>query len=62
MPRLQYIIVVDSKPTSWPDIPKGIMVYNMDTVKEMGSRPDNSECLSRVIEKFSNLVWKVEVL
>uniref|UniRef100_A0AAX7UPB4 long-chain-fatty-acid--CoA ligase n=1 Tax=Astatotilapia calliptera TaxID=8154 RepID=A0AAX7UPB4_ASTCA len=43
VPRLQYIIVVDSKPTSWPDIPKGIMVYNMDTVKEMGSRPDNSE-------------------
>uniref|UniRef100_A0A3P8RF82 long-chain-fatty-acid--CoA ligase n=1 Tax=Astatotilapia calliptera TaxID=8154 RepID=A0A3P8RF82_ASTCA len=43
----KYIIVVDSKPTSWPDIPKGIMVYNMDTVKEMGSRPDNSECLSR---------------
>uniref|UniRef100_A0AAX7VPH4 long-chain-fatty-acid--CoA ligase n=1 Tax=Astatotilapia calliptera TaxID=8154 RepID=A0AAX7VPH4_ASTCA len=41
VPRLQYIIVVDSKPTSWPDIPKGIMVYNMDTVKEMGSRPDN---------------------
>uniref|UniRef100_A0A669E396 long-chain-fatty-acid--CoA ligase n=1 Tax=Oreochromis niloticus TaxID=8128 RepID=A0A669E396_ORENI len=38
---LQYIIVVDRKPTSWPDIPKGIMVYNMDTVKEMGSRPDN---------------------
>uniref|UniRef100_A0A669BND9 long-chain-fatty-acid--CoA ligase n=1 Tax=Oreochromis niloticus TaxID=8128 RepID=A0A669BND9_ORENI len=43
VPRLQYIIVVDRKPTSWPDIPKGIMVYNMDTVKEMGSRPDNSE-------------------
>uniref|UniRef100_A0AAX7TZI8 long-chain-fatty-acid--CoA ligase n=1 Tax=Astatotilapia calliptera TaxID=8154 RepID=A0AAX7TZI8_ASTCA len=42
VPRLQYIIVVDSKPTSWPDIPKGIMVYNMDTVKEMGSRPDNN--------------------
>uniref|UniRef100_A0A669EYU0 long-chain-fatty-acid--CoA ligase n=1 Tax=Oreochromis niloticus TaxID=8128 RepID=A0A669EYU0_ORENI len=41
VPRLQYIIVVDRKPTSWPDIPKGIMVYNMDTVKEMGSRPDN---------------------
>uniref|UniRef100_A0A669CFF9 long-chain-fatty-acid--CoA ligase n=1 Tax=Oreochromis niloticus TaxID=8128 RepID=A0A669CFF9_ORENI len=33
VPRLQYIIVVDRKPTSWPDIPKGIMVYNMDTVK-----------------------------
>ncbi|XP_030578846.1 long-chain-fatty-acid--CoA ligase 3-like, partial [Archocentrus centrarchus] len=41
VPRLQYIIVVDSKPTSWPDIPKGITVYNMDTVKEIGSKPDN---------------------
>uniref|UniRef100_A0A8D0AMV8 long-chain-fatty-acid--CoA ligase n=1 Tax=Sander lucioperca TaxID=283035 RepID=A0A8D0AMV8_SANLU len=38
---LQYIIVVDTKPTSWPDIPRGIMVYNMDAVKEMGSKPDN---------------------
>uniref|UniRef100_A0A4W6E6R6 long-chain-fatty-acid--CoA ligase n=1 Tax=Lates calcarifer TaxID=8187 RepID=A0A4W6E6R6_LATCA len=42
---LRYIIVVDSKPTSWPDIPRGIMVLNMDAVKEMGSRPDNSEYL-----------------
>uniref|UniRef100_A0A673AZ47 long-chain-fatty-acid--CoA ligase n=1 Tax=Sphaeramia orbicularis TaxID=375764 RepID=A0A673AZ47_9TELE len=42
VPRLRYIIVVDSKPTSWPDIPRGIMVYNMDTVKEMGSKPDNN--------------------
>ncbi|XP_047445729.1 long-chain-fatty-acid--CoA ligase 3b [Mugil cephalus] len=41
VPRLQYIIVVDSKPTSWPDLPRGIMVYNMDAVKEIGSRPDN---------------------
>eukprot|EP00064_Thunnus_orientalis_P005790 superscaffoldBa00000583_g5804 len=41
VPRLQYVIVVDSKPTSWPDIPRGITIYNMDTVKEMGSRPDN---------------------
>uniref|UniRef100_A0A8D0AUX3 long-chain-fatty-acid--CoA ligase n=1 Tax=Sander lucioperca TaxID=283035 RepID=A0A8D0AUX3_SANLU len=43
VPRLQYIIVVDTKPTSWPDIPRGIMVYNMDAVKEMGSKPDNCE-------------------
>lgn len=45
VPRLQYIIVVDSKPTSWQNLPRGIMVYNMDAVKEMGSKPDNSECL-----------------
>ncbi|KAM9349239.1 long-chain-fatty-acid--CoA ligase 3b [Symphorus nematophorus] len=41
LPRLRYVIVVDSKPTSWPDIPRGIMIYNMDSVKEMGSKPDN---------------------
>uniref|UniRef100_A0AAQ5ZGY7 long-chain-fatty-acid--CoA ligase n=1 Tax=Amphiprion ocellaris TaxID=80972 RepID=A0AAQ5ZGY7_AMPOC len=43
VPRLQYVIVVDSKPTSWPDISRGIMVYSMEAVKEMGSKPDNSE-------------------
>uniref|UniRef100_A0A8C2WVH5 long-chain-fatty-acid--CoA ligase n=1 Tax=Cyclopterus lumpus TaxID=8103 RepID=A0A8C2WVH5_CYCLU len=42
VPRLQYIIVVDSKPTSWPNIPRGIMVYSMDAVKEMGSKPENN--------------------
>lgn len=41
VPRLRYVIVVDSKPTSWPDIPRGIMVYSMEAVKEMGSKPDN---------------------
>uniref|UniRef100_A0A667XT19 long-chain-fatty-acid--CoA ligase n=1 Tax=Myripristis murdjan TaxID=586833 RepID=A0A667XT19_9TELE len=43
VPRLQYIIVVDRKPTTWPDIPRGIMVYNMDTVQDLGSKPENSE-------------------
>uniref|UniRef100_A0A8C7X5J9 long-chain-fatty-acid--CoA ligase n=1 Tax=Oryzias sinensis TaxID=183150 RepID=A0A8C7X5J9_9TELE len=43
VPRLQYIIVVDQKPTSWPNIPKSIKVYNMDAVKEMGSKPENSD-------------------
>ncbi|XP_010793629.1 long-chain-fatty-acid--CoA ligase 3b [Notothenia coriiceps] len=41
VPRLQYIIVVDSKPTSWPNIPRGITVYSMDAVKEIGSKPEN---------------------
>ncbi|MEQ2171165.1 hypothetical protein GOODEAATRI_007914 [Goodea atripinnis] len=39
VPRLQYIIVVDVKPTSWSDMPGGITVYNMDAVKELGSKP-----------------------
>ncbi|TWW73262.1 long-chain-fatty-acid--CoA ligase 3b isoform X1 [Takifugu flavidus] len=41
IPRLQHIIVVDSKRTSWTDMPRGILIYNMDTVKELGSNPDN---------------------
>ncbi|XP_028986817.1 long-chain-fatty-acid--CoA ligase 3b isoform X2 [Betta splendens] len=42
VPRLQYIVVVDCKPSSWVDMPRGIMVYNMDAVKELGSKADNS--------------------
>lgn len=41
VPRLQYIIVVDNKPTSWPDLPRGIVVKNMDSVRDLGSKPDN---------------------
>lgn len=59
VPRLQYVIVVDSKPSSWTDVPRGIMIYSMDAVKEMGSKPDNSECLCSVIKKvFLILSWK----
>uniref|UniRef100_A0AAY5K0C9 long-chain-fatty-acid--CoA ligase n=1 Tax=Esox lucius TaxID=8010 RepID=A0AAY5K0C9_ESOLU len=39
--RRKHIIVVDSKPTSWPGFPRGIMVHNMDAVQELGSRPNN---------------------
>ncbi|KAM8850388.1 long-chain-fatty-acid--CoA ligase 3b [Spinachia spinachia] len=41
VPRLQYIILVDTKLTSCPSVPRGIMVYNMDAVKAMGSKPDS---------------------
>uniref|UniRef100_A0AAQ4P6N7 long-chain-fatty-acid--CoA ligase n=1 Tax=Gasterosteus aculeatus aculeatus TaxID=481459 RepID=A0AAQ4P6N7_GASAC len=51
VPRLQYIILVDSKLTSCPSVPRGIMVYNMDAVKAMGSRPDSSECLNILIKE-----------
>lgn len=51
VPRLQYIIVVDIKPTSWSDMPRGITVYNMEGVKELGSKPVHSECLV-LIEMF----------
>uniref|UniRef100_A0AAZ3QHL0 long-chain-fatty-acid--CoA ligase n=1 Tax=Oncorhynchus tshawytscha TaxID=74940 RepID=A0AAZ3QHL0_ONCTS len=40
-----HIIVVDSKPTSWPGFPRGIMVHNLVAVQELGSRPDNSKPL-----------------
>ncbi|KAM4728255.1 long-chain-fatty-acid--CoA ligase 3b [Anableps anableps] len=39
VPRLQYVIVVDIKPTSWSDMPRGITIYNMEAVKELGSKP-----------------------
>lgn len=32
------------------------MIYNMDAVKEMGSKPDNSEYLCNVIKKVSYFV------
>ncbi|TRY93825.1 hypothetical protein DNTS_027007 [Danionella cerebrum] len=41
VPRLRHIIVVDAKPSSWPDLPRGIMVHNMAAVQELGSRPEN---------------------
>lgn len=43
VPRLQYIIVVDVKPTSWSDMPRGITIYNMEAVKELGSKAVHSE-------------------
>uniref|UniRef100_A0A9J8A857 long-chain-fatty-acid--CoA ligase n=2 Tax=Cyprinus carpio TaxID=7962 RepID=A0A9J8A857_CYPCA len=39
--RLKHIILVDKKPTSWPDLPRGIMVHNMAAVQELGSKPEN---------------------
>lgn len=59
VPRLQYIIVVDSKRSSWTDIPRDITIYNMDAVMEMGSKPENSEC--RLIKKGFNLALEMEV-
>lgn len=61
VPRLQYVIVVDSKPTSWPDIPRGITIYNIDAVKELGSKPANCKCLCSSIKNVLNLVLDVKV-
>lgn len=61
VPRLRYVVVVDAKPSSWPDIPRGIVVCNMDTVKELGSKPDNSEYYCFGIKRVSNFVQEVEV-
>lgn len=61
MPRLQYVIVVDSKPTSWSDIPRGITIYNIDTVKELGSKPANCKCLCSSIKNVFHLVLDVKV-
>lgn len=43
VPRLKHIILVDQKRTSWPDLPRGIMVQNMAAVQELGSKPENSK-------------------
>ncbi|KAI4898006.1 hypothetical protein NFI96_017487, partial [Prochilodus magdalenae] len=42
VPRLQHIIVVDDKPTSWPGYPRGISVHNMATVQALGAKPENA--------------------
>ncbi|XP_036410023.1 long-chain-fatty-acid--CoA ligase 3-like [Megalops cyprinoides] len=41
VPRLQHIIVVDTKVTTWPGCPRGIMVHNMASVQELGAKAEN---------------------
>ncbi|XP_016330390.1 long-chain-fatty-acid--CoA ligase 3-like [Sinocyclocheilus anshuiensis] len=41
VPRLKHIIVVDKKPKSLPDLPRGIMVHNVAAVQELGAKPEN---------------------
>ncbi|XP_076837411.1 long-chain-fatty-acid--CoA ligase 3b [Brachyhypopomus gauderio] len=36
VPRLQHVILVDTKPGSWPGLPRGILVHNMASVQELG--------------------------
>ncbi|KAI4902767.1 hypothetical protein NFI96_015283 [Prochilodus magdalenae] len=41
VPRLQHIIIVDHKPTSWPGLPRGIQVHSLSSVQELGAKPEN---------------------
>lgn len=41
IPRLMHIILVDEKPSSWLDLPRGIMVHNIAAVQELGAKPQN---------------------
>uniref|UniRef100_A0A8C9WD96 long-chain-fatty-acid--CoA ligase n=1 Tax=Scleropages formosus TaxID=113540 RepID=A0A8C9WD96_SCLFO len=41
VPKLEQIIVVDNKPGTWTDFPKGIRVQSMATVQELGAKPEN---------------------
>ncbi|XP_048837646.1 long-chain-fatty-acid--CoA ligase 3a isoform X1 [Brienomyrus brachyistius] len=41
VPRLEQIIVVDSKPSAWPRLPEGVRVHSMASVQELGARPEN---------------------
>uniref|UniRef100_A0A8B9HXT5 long-chain-fatty-acid--CoA ligase n=1 Tax=Astyanax mexicanus TaxID=7994 RepID=A0A8B9HXT5_ASTMX len=43
VPRLQHIILVDRKPTSWPGLPRGIQVHSMASVQDLGAKPENSK-------------------
>uniref|UniRef100_A0AAY4AT60 long-chain-fatty-acid--CoA ligase n=1 Tax=Denticeps clupeoides TaxID=299321 RepID=A0AAY4AT60_9TELE len=45
VPRLRHIIIVDSKPTNWPDMPRGIMVNSMAAVQEIGAKPEHIRSL-----------------
>lgn len=46
VPRLKHIILVDIKTTSWPDLPRGILVHNMGAVQELGAKTENGKCLN----------------
>ncbi|KAL7825063.1 hypothetical protein AOLI_G00322700 [Acnodon oligacanthus] len=41
VPRLQHIIVVDDKPTSWQDYPRGISVHSIAAIQALGAKPEN---------------------
>ncbi|MCI4390786.1 hypothetical protein PGIGA_G00126840 [Pangasianodon gigas] len=41
VPRLQHIIIVDHKPTSWPGLPRGILVHSMSSVQELGAKSES---------------------
>ncbi|XP_062843409.1 long-chain-fatty-acid--CoA ligase 3b [Trichomycterus rosablanca] len=41
VPRLQHIIIVDSKSPSWSGLPRGIQVHSMASVQERGAKPEN---------------------
>ncbi|KAM9440191.1 long-chain-fatty-acid--CoA ligase 3b [Clarias gariepinus] len=41
VPRLQHIILVDQKSSTWPDLPRGIQVHSMSAVQELGAKPES---------------------
>ncbi|KAF5892047.1 long-chain-fatty-acid--CoA ligase 3-like, partial [Clarias magur] len=41
VPRLQHIILVDHKSSTWPNLPRGIQVHSMSTVQELGAKPES---------------------
>uniref|UniRef100_A0A673A205 long-chain-fatty-acid--CoA ligase n=1 Tax=Sphaeramia orbicularis TaxID=375764 RepID=A0A673A205_9TELE len=55
VPRLQYIIVVDNTPTSWPGYPRGISVHNMAAVQKLGIRPENDYFLKKPLPLPSDI-------
>ncbi|XP_006637643.1 long-chain-fatty-acid--CoA ligase 3a [Lepisosteus oculatus] len=41
VPRLQHIIIVDDKSSTWIDYPRGITIHNMAEVQALGSKEEN---------------------
>uniref|UniRef100_A0A6I8NDC5 long-chain-fatty-acid--CoA ligase n=1 Tax=Ornithorhynchus anatinus TaxID=9258 RepID=A0A6I8NDC5_ORNAN len=43
IPRLRHIITVDSKPPTWSEFPKGVIVHTMAAVQALGAKGDVGE-------------------
>lgn len=52
IPKLKHVIYVDQKKISTEGYPAGLSIHSMQTVRELGALPQNSEYLSLVVPLF----------
>lgn len=62
VPRLRHIILVDIKTTSWPDLPRGILVHNMGAVQELGAKTENGKCLMVTLKYVHTVLFEMFIL